>query len=638
MESFVDKALAAPGYLKVTGGTLLFLLLVFLVFFLVPAFWHWIRLYRIQRRLSRLDKTALPDEYPTLFNGDRALIHLWNEYSETLHEQKGIIGGLTQTLAWRATVPAEAYFNTQYVVDSRLRTEFFKHLPGIFTGIGIIGTFSGLIAGLSKFKPTPDPAQTVAMIGPLIDSVGEAFLVSACAITAAMVVTFLEKLLVAALYRRTEEISQGIDARFDAGAGEEYLSRLVSASEDSASQAKILKDALVSELGDILREISHAQMSAFQSSQAELGSAISNSIKTGLTEPLNRMEETFKTVTGGTGERTVQMLGDVMASFSDRLNNLFGSQISGINELNRQSAQTMQEAVAALNVLVGQLGEQGKQATAQMATQMAESIQAMERRQADIDAKTELSLRAVSEQMSVLMQSLSASYASTLAANREREGEMASRTSSMVEGLTGNIDAVIQEMTKASQAMAGSVDRLSSTTTASIDKMNLGAEKITMASSQFTAAGSKVAEVMDKAATVSGRLAEVSGQLVGSSNALQESLRDYQNQRQAIVALLEHAESTIELARREASITEDVLKRIEASSAKLSDVQTDFGEYLDGVSAVLAKSSQAFQEAVTSTLQRVNGDFHDQLDRAVKLLKSSIEEFGETLENAGSGH
>jgi predicted trehalose synthase len=81
-----------------------------------------------------------------------------------------------------------------------------------------------------------------------------------------------------------------------------------------------------------------------------------------------------------------------------------------------------------------------------------------------------------------------------------------------------------------------------------------------------------------------------------------------------------------------------VLERIEASSAKLSDVQTDFGEYLDGVSAVLAKSSQAFQEAVTSTLQRVNGDFHDQLDRAVKLLKSSIEDFGETLENAGSGH
>ena len=34
------------------------------------------------------------------------------------------------------------------MVDAPLRTEFYKHLPGILTGLGIIGTFSGLIIGL----------------------------------------------------------------------------------------------------------------------------------------------------------------------------------------------------------------------------------------------------------------------------------------------------------------------------------------------------------------------------------------------------------------------------------------------------------------------------------------------------------
>ena len=54
-------------------------------------------------------------------------------------------------------MPAEAYFNSQYVVDSRLRTEFFRHLPGIFTGVGIIGTFSGLITGLRQFQRGLEP-------------------------------------------------------------------------------------------------------------------------------------------------------------------------------------------------------------------------------------------------------------------------------------------------------------------------------------------------------------------------------------------------------------------------------------------------------------------------------------------------
>lgn len=437
--------------------------------------------------IRMLDASARPEVYRALFEKDKRLAHLWDEYADTLHEQKEERGGLSRTTAWRATLPSETYFSSQYVVDSRLGTEFFKHLPGIFTGIGIIGTFLGLINGLHDFHVSADPARTIEGIKPLMDAVREAFLVSASAITMAMLVTFVEKVLVNALYTRTEEICHAIDARFDAGAGEEYLSRLVAASEDSASQSKILKDALVTELGDILREISGAQTVAMQASNRDLGGMISASIETSLKEPLSRIEGAFKDVQGGQSERTVQMLGDVMAGFSQRLNDLFGGQITGINELNRQSAETMKEAVASLNALVGELGDKGKQATDHMAEKMAESIEEMERRQADINARTEAVLTEVSKQMSGFMASFAESHASTLAANREREAEMASRASGLVEGLKGSVEAVIQEISTASKAMASSVDRLSNATTSSIDKMNVGADKIATASASFVA-------------------------------------------------------------------------------------------------------------------------------------------------------
>jgi hypothetical protein len=41
---------------------------------------------------------------------------------------------------------------TLCVGDGRLRTEFFKPLPGTFTSIGIIGSLSGLILEVKNFR------------------------------------------------------------------------------------------------------------------------------------------------------------------------------------------------------------------------------------------------------------------------------------------------------------------------------------------------------------------------------------------------------------------------------------------------------------------------------------------------------
>lgn len=636
MNEFIASVLEGPLYLKMTSAILVALVFAFLALFLVRGLWHWIKLGKILAGIKSLKTDTPPSAYRALFERDKRLAHLWDEYVDTLHEQKEDRGGLSRTVAWRATLPSETYFSSQYVVDSRLGTEFFKHLPGIFTGIGIIGTFLGLIDGLQDFQVSADPAKTIEGIKPLMDAVRHAFLVSAVAITAAMLVTFIEKVLVNALYMRTEEICHAIDAHFDVGAGEEYLSRLVAASEDSASQSKILKDALVTELGDILREISSSQTAAMQASNRELGGVISGSIETSLKDPLSRIENAFKDVQGGQSERTVQMLGDVMASFSQRLNDLFGGQITGINELNRQSAETMKQAVASLNTLVGELGENGKQTTDHMAERMAKSIEEMEQRQADINARTEALLGEVSKQMAGFMASFAESHSTTLAANREREAEMASRASGLVEGLTGSVESVIREISTASQAMASSVDRLSNATTTSIDKMNVGADKIATASASFVASGTKVSEVMDKAAVVGNKLSEISGHMSAGSSALQETLRDYQAQRHAVAELLENAKVTIELARKEAGVTENVLQRIEASSNKLAQVQFDFEKYLDGVSDALAESSGAFQDAVKTTLQQVNTDFHGHLSQSVRLLKASVQELEVTLGSLGS--
>ena len=67
--------------------------------------------------------------------------HHWSEFQETLHDQYADGDGERTLERTRATASASHFFSAQSVVDTPLHTEYFRHLPGILTGLGIIGTF-----------------------------------------------------------------------------------------------------------------------------------------------------------------------------------------------------------------------------------------------------------------------------------------------------------------------------------------------------------------------------------------------------------------------------------------------------------------------------------------------------------------
>lgn len=663
----------------VTGGFLVVLVLIFLLFFLVPGLLHWFRLLFIQRRIRKFETKDFAAEFRRVFSKDKRLKHLWKEYQDSLHIQKEDRSGQMMVCAVRATVPAEVYFNSQFVVDSRLLTEFFKHLPGIFTGIGIIGTFTGLIEGLRVFQVSENAAIVRTSLESLMHSVGEAFLISASAIAAAMVITLIEKVLLAALYRRTEEIAHAIDAQFDSGAGEEYLSRLVRASEDSASQSKILKDALVSELGELLRELTASQIASSREQQAHLvdrlvetsrqqveasrqdnqalGTAIADSIQRSLQGPLEAIANTVKSASGDQSASAARILQDVMASFSQRLNDLFGGQISGLSDLNQQTARSIQEAVGTLQTLVANIEASNRRSTETMAERMAQAIEKMEARQeamnlqsaafidqirqlvassqSETNQKLQATLETIGTQIAGMLAALSDSQREVFEGNRLREQSMTERAQGAVSSMTGSVEAAIKEMSAASAHMAQNVAALTQTTSSSVDKMNAGAETLGAASRNFATAGERVSGVMSQAAEVTSKLTETSGALTAGASAIQELLRDYKTQRDAVSLLVSELRSTVEAARKEASLTGDILARIESSTTRLGTAQKQADEYLEGVSRVLGEAHNTFATEVMKTLDRANHGFHTKLTTAVSMLSSAVDELQLTLSAMG---
>lgn len=255
--------------------------LSFFVFYLFPAALWWRRMGRVIRALKKIQMEGKITDLSTLETDFQPhLAHLWREYGHTLHpEQATDATGQKRVVRYRATAPAEAFFSQQALVDSPLHAEFFKHLPGIFTGTGIIGTFLGLIQGLSGFTISEDTKIVQGSLAALMKGVSEAFTVSFLAIFLAMVCTFFEKVIYMVLVKQVEELCSLIDSLFDAGAGEEYLARLVKASEESKTHLAHLKDSLVGDLKQILSDVSRQQIEAIQQAASTQETATKDSGK-----------------------------------------------------------------------------------------------------------------------------------------------------------------------------------------------------------------------------------------------------------------------------------------------------------------------------------------------------------------------
>ena len=285
--STVELILAAPWVVRIVAGLLAFFIVLFTALFLLPGLVAWYRYDNVALRL-RAYKKAQRGSPSAVFAGDSRLAHIWAEYEKTLHEQRQLdpATGQLEFVAWRATVPSGMIFTQEALVDSRIRTEFFKHLPGLCTGIGIIGTFAGLIDGLQTFHVSDDPAVVRNSLELLLHGVFQAFLVSAAAIALAMAVTFVEKFLLTTLYRKVEQITFEIDSSFEAGVGEEYLQRLVKASEESPDRTLALKDALVQELTLAWSGIAERQVHAQAAGYQELAQQLAQALRAELVGPL----------------------------------------------------------------------------------------------------------------------------------------------------------------------------------------------------------------------------------------------------------------------------------------------------------------------------------------------------------------
>ncbi|HEX5487286.1 MAG TPA: hypothetical protein VFX23_14965 [Limnobacter sp.] len=211
---------------------------------------------------------------------------IWRDFSKTLHTQTNLVNGALRQRKSRLTVPVSYYFSTSAVIDRPLGVEYFKHLPGILTGIGIIGTFAGLLFGLSNFDAS-NAESMVKSISLLLGGVRDAFYASATAITAAMIITHWEKMVYRKCLAALDDLVEAIGSLFEAGVGEEYLAALVKQTSDSSDQAKSLKDELIQAMVPVIKQL--------ESIQVDQANCIGQALEQALIEANRRLASQLET-------------------------------------------------------------------------------------------------------------------------------------------------------------------------------------------------------------------------------------------------------------------------------------------------------------------------------------------------------
>ena len=642
-----------PPHIYIFAAILGVLLLSFVIFSLLPSFVVSRQLSIVIKKLGSLNGT--PDgSLDQIFRSNGVLEHLWQEYEDSLHQQ----AGEGQAIRFRSTMPAGVVFRPDVLVDIPLHADFFKHLPGLFTGVGIIGTFYGLLLGMQSFVVSENPVVVRASLTRLLHGVSEAFLISVSAITLAMIVTFIEKLIVSRLNAKVETLVQLLDGMFEGGAGEEYLARLVLASEKSSAQTSGLAKG---ELRQMLADLSVSLIAAANAGSASLGDRITASIEEGLKEPLTEIADSLKNASNDQGEALQTMLSGMFDNFNSQIKALFGSQASDMSRMQRQTQEALQAIVVRLEDMTAEAGEAreaGQRGMAAMIEQIAKTNAAAEERQslrneklgefveqmrlassqsqADAQGQLQSSLNELSGRMSSVFDSLNAQVLSTTDATMKHRQDMELQSQNVAGQFADQIKAVVESVNLAVAEMKSAVTVMHTTTGDAMSALNSSADTLYQASSDFARAGQSVTATLEKSASVAGQLIQAADTVAAASAGLGDLFGDYKAARDSMIEQVGSLQLLAEQVRRDASMSGEVLSKIESATGKLVSAQKDADNYLSKISEVIGVAHQSFSEGMTKAVGEANREFHQALSDSVKLLREGIHELESTLDAATS--
>lgn len=654
---------------------------VFIVILGILACFFWFKFYKRSRELhSKLKKTTkdlrqlkqenlkindIDKRLREVFTSDtgksnKLLADAWEKYKKSLqfHETKND-DGQQYLKSIHATTPAELYFSEQVLVDNHLKTELFKQFPALLTGLGICATFVGLILGMRDFDTTAVTAENVQKnLGDLFTAVSHSFILSGIAILVALIITGIERNQIATLYRQIDELCELLDGFFERWSGEYYLEKLYENSDTSTTQLAQMKNAVIADLKDVLEKLSSEQIKAQNDRSQQMVQGIQHAITQGLEKPMGAITEAVKGVSQHQGQAVDKLLTDVLVQFSNKVEGMFGGQMQGLMAEMKKVSEAMGSAVTQFSGFAEKMNDSGVHAVDTMSTKLQQSLAWMDTRQETMNVhmqqfieqfKTGMEqsqhenanqlkhlLVNVGEDLSSIMEHMGSRVGHMIEQQVVRQNEWEQSTRSSVEAMVDQVSRLMVQSTTTIDVMDRTAQSFSQAADAVVSGLHTGAEKIKLVFSDFEHAGQEIAmatKALIEGTHMMGGTMDRTEQLIGNSDAM---IKQFHSAQQLFSVALDELKRTIDVAKRDASMTSELMHKIENATIQLGKSKEEASIYLDKVSDVLVKANEAFQKNVRDSLGEATREFQEHLADAVSKLSGTIKSLDEALEDLES--
>ena len=314
------------------------------------------------------DELLVLKKLKDFFGEDLVCSQCLREFEKTLFPVSGTNeSGEIEVVQFKLIESSSLFFDAGIVIDGQAKTTFYNHLPGIFTSIGIIGTFLGLIFGLHAFSAnTMDVESMQNSVRGLLDSVTQAFIVSATAIICAVFATWLEKTNYQIALSKLNSFVSCLDSKFSGGVSNEFMLELLELTRQNTTQSKQIMDGFVVDLKQLLEEnnelqremISKAISDTFSGSFDGIAKAVENMNK--VTAELQRYITASKKEAGAaTGKiagdicSTIEVVRDEIQGFKDVVEGATGKLL--------QVGDLLENVISGCNGTLKQMGESSKE-------------------------------------------------------------------------------------------------------------------------------------------------------------------------------------------------------------------------------------------------------------------------------------
>ena len=360
---------------------------------IVSGIWFWVKTFRRRRLINNLTKEtrqynspaqpSIKHQLKEKFEHNTALKDAWREFEDSLIEGKRPRNqeDENQEVVYK-TDEASLFFSEERLLDQHLNLRFWNSVPALLVGLGILGTFVGMVWGLIPFSNVDftNTNQIREAIKELLSGVSTAFVTSVWGMLASFLFNGLEKWGIGRVSRAIADLQRALDQIFTLTRAEEIAMRqqnelaqqttaLKSFSTDLADRIKIAMDNIMSErlenLHQSLTQLHDQNTRGRQEIIQELHNApeaFSNAMVEQLAPSLDKLNEAIEELREQKEESATDATRQLVEEFQKSISGSITAQMEALAERVSQVSEGLITLPDQMTRMIGGIQEQINQA------------------------------------------------------------------------------------------------------------------------------------------------------------------------------------------------------------------------------------------------------------------------------------